>query len=124
MTIESGALKARNPGIRLKRLARVSAWALFASVIVQGISGWGITQTGIVYKITFGLIDRRVANAIHRASVLPLTFFFLLHVLVNISLTITGKRPRAARLINWILAAIGACVLGVVAYMQYFRLGG
>jgi len=124
VTIESGALKVRDAGFRLKTLSRISAWALFACLIVQGVSGWGITQTGVIYKITFGLVDRRLANAIHRASVLPLAFFFLLHVLANISLTITGKRHRAARLINWILAVVGACVLGVVAYMQYFRLGG
>jgi cytochrome b subunit of formate dehydrogenase len=124
MAIANGVPKARNPGVRLKRLARISAWALLACVIVQGISGWGITQTGIINKMTFGLIDRRLANAIHRAAVLPLAFFFLLHVLINIRLTITGKRPRTVRLLSWILAAIGACVLGLVAYLEYFRLGG
>ena len=93
MVIESSAPGVRNGSVWLKRLARTSAWVLLVCVVVLTVSGWGITQTGIIYKMTFGLIDRRLANAIHRATVLPLAFFFLLHALINIRLTITSKRP-------------------------------
>ena len=56
----------------LRRLSRASAWALLVGVVVQVVSGWGITQTGIIYDVTFGLIDRRIANTIHRWINLPL----------------------------------------------------
>jgi len=124
VAVPNGVPKARDAGVRMKALARISAWALLACVIVQGISGWGITQTGIVYRITFGLVDRRLANAIHRASVLPLALFFLLHVLINTGMMISRKRPRLGRLLSWVLAAVGACAMGLVIYMQYFRTGG
>ncbi len=93
-------------------------------IVVQVFSGWGITQTGVIYKITFGLIDRRLADSIHRAANVPLAFVFLLHVLINIRLGLTSKRPSLAWLTNGILIVIGGCILGIVAYMEYFRLGG
>ena len=108
----------------LKRIARTSAWMLLICVVVLVFSGWGITQTGTIYNITFGLIDRRLANAIHRATILPLAFFFLLHVLINISPRITNWRPYIVWLINGGLIAIGVCILWLVVYMEYFLIGG
>ena len=108
----------------LKKLTRISSWGLFASVLVLVLSGWGITQTGVIYNITFGLVDRRLANEIHRASVLPMAFFFLSHVFINISLSPVFKRPVTRKIVNVALIAIGVMVLGLVIYMEYFRLGG
>ena len=124
MVIESSAPKNHNANVWLKRLARASAWALFVGVVILVFSGWGITQTGVIYKITFGFIDRRLADSIHRATNLPLAFFFLLHVLINIRLTITNRRPYIVWLTNGVLIAIGGCILGLVVYMEYFLLGG
>jgi succinate dehydrogenase/fumarate reductase cytochrome b subunit len=108
----------------LKRIARISAWALLVCVVVLVLSGWGITQTGVIYQITFGLMDRRLADAVHRASNIPLALFFLLHVLINIKLRITTKRPYIAWLTNGVLIAIGVYIMWLVVYMEYFRLGG
>jgi thiosulfate reductase cytochrome b subunit len=104
----------------LVRISRISAWALLAGVVVLVLSGWGITKTEVVYKITFGLVDRRLADSIHRATNVPMAFFFLLHVLINIKLAITPKHPSRAWLINGVLILIGGCVLGMVLYMEYF----
>jgi cytochrome b subunit of formate dehydrogenase len=109
---------------RLKYLSRLSAWLLLATVVVLVISGWGITQTGVIYKLTFGLVDRRLADAIHRATNLPLAIFFLLHVLINIRLAIKIRRRLVAWLVNGVLIVVGSCIIGVVVYMEYFRLGG
>lgn len=108
----------------LKKMARASAWALLAGVIVLVVSGWGITQTGVIYNISFGLIDRRLANSIHRAANLPLAFFFLSHVLINIKLSLSRSRPSLEWLINGILILAGASVLALVIYLEYFRPGG
>ncbi len=110
--------------IWLKRLARLSAWALLAGVIVLLFSGWGITQTGVIYNITFGLVDRGTANTLHRMTNIPLAFFFLLHVLVNIKLRLAGSRPLYAWLTNGILLVVGAGIMGIVIYLELFRLGG
>jgi thiosulfate reductase cytochrome b subunit len=104
----------------LKRISNISAWLLLASVALLVISGWGITQTEVIYKLSFGLIDRRLADAIHRASVLPLAFFFLLHVLINIRLKITSRRKPVVWVANGALIAIGLCIMALVVYMEYF----
>jgi cytochrome b subunit of formate dehydrogenase len=109
---------------RLRYVSRLSAWLLLAIVVVLVISGWGITQTGVIYKLTFGLIDRRLADAIHRATNLPLAVFFLLHVLINIKLATNTCRRSVAWLVNGVLIVVGGCIIGVVVYMEYFRLGG
>jgi hypothetical protein len=110
--------------ILLKRIAQASAWALLAAVIVAIVSGWGITQTGIIYRLTFGLINRGVADTIHRAANVPLALFFLSHVFINIKLTISQRSPSRGLLTSTILGVVGAALLAIMIYMEYFRLGG
>ncbi len=113
--------KARNV---LKTLARISAWALLIMVIVIVLSGWGITQTSVIYKLSFGLIDRGVANSIHTAANIPLAFFFLVHVLINIKLASMKRNFRFPWLVNAVLIVVGIGLMAIMVYMEYFRLGG
>jgi hypothetical protein len=108
----------------LKRAAQASAWALLAAVIVAIVSGWGITQTDVIYRLTFGLIDRGLADAIHRAANVPLALFFLSHVFINIKLAISRRSPSKGLLTAAILGVVGAALLAIMIYMEYFRLGG
>jgi hypothetical protein len=108
----------------LKRLSRICAWGLLAGVVILVISGWGITQTGIIYKATFGLVDRRLANEIHRAVNGPLAVLFLAHVLINIKLNFLRKKSGRVLLTDIILIGVGIILLAGVAYMQYVRKGG
>lgn len=108
----------------LKRLSRVSAAALLVGIVILVVSGWGITQTGIIYDATLGLIDRRLANSIHRAVNAPIAFFFLTHVLINIKVSISRDHPSGAWPTNIILILIGVSLMATVIYMEYFRLGG
>jgi hypothetical protein len=111
-------------GKRLKKIARISSWLLMACVAVLVFSGWGITQTGVIYNATGGLIDRRAADAIHRGVVLPLAVFFLAHVFINIGLGIKSKHAYIKQIVIWAMLVIGAGILALVIYMEYFRLGG
>jgi cytochrome b subunit of formate dehydrogenase len=110
--------------VYLKRIAEVSAWALLVTIVVTIISGWGITQTGVIYRLTFGLIDRGLADAIHRAANVPLALFFLSHVFTNIKLRISERTPSKGWLTNSVLGVIGAGLLAIMIYMEYFRVGG
>jgi hypothetical protein len=103
----------------LRRISRISAWLLLATVAVLVISGWGITRTEIIYKVTFGLIDRKLADSIHRATNLPLAFFFLSHVLINIRLLLTSKKRLKTWLIDGVLITIGIALMGVFVYIEY-----
>lgn len=123
MTIENITSEAK-ASFLLKKLARASAWALLVGVIVLVISGWGITQTGIIYSFTFGQVDRRLADAIHRAANAPAAFFFLSHVLINIKLAVSQSHPSKGWVANGILVIVGAFLLAIIVYMEYFRWGG
>jgi hypothetical protein len=104
--------------------ARSSAVLLLLGIIVLIITGWGITQTGAIYNLTHGLIDRRSADLIHRATNLPLAFFFLVHIFSNIKIGLYKGRPTENWLINGLMIGAGCAVLGITAYMEYFRRGG
>jgi intracellular septation protein A len=121
---EKGALKSEKINPWLRRLSRISAWALLASVLVLVGSGWGITQTGIIYRLSFGLIDRRLADAVHRDMNLPLAVFFLTHVLVNVKIAVSKNHPSRPWLTDLVLGLVGAGSLWVVIYMEFFRSGG
>lgn len=105
---------------RLKNLSRISAWFLLAAAIILVFSGWGITRTEIIYKITFGLIDRRLANYIHRASNIPLAIFFLSHLFINIRLMIFKKNPYRIHVFDGILIFAGLLIVLMVIYMEFW----
>ncbi len=107
-----------------RKLARASAWALLATVIILLVSGWGITQTGVINRLTFGLVNRRLADEIHRSMNGPLAAFFLSHVLINIKVGISPRSPARNWLMNIILLLIGAGLMAAVIYLEYFRRGG
>jgi len=110
----------RKTNVYLKRIARVSAWLLLAAIIVLLISGWGITRTEIIYKASFGLIDRGAADSIHRVIQVPLAVIFVTHVLTNVRLKLPSRCLEKAWLFNSILVTIGVCLLAGVVYMEYF----
>ena len=121
---QSGPVKVDRVSVWLKKSARISAWALLAGVLVLVLSGWGITQTGVIYTITFGLIDRRLANSIHDATVLPLAFFFLVHALVNIRLGSVKRFRSRTWIIDGILFITGGAVPAPAPSSPYFSLRG
>jgi hypothetical protein len=117
-------LNSEKQSIHLKRISRICAWVLLAGIVVLVVSGWGITQTGLIYKATFGLVDRRLADEIHRAINGPLSVFLLAHVLTNIKLYFLRKKVGRAWLTDIILVGVGIILLAAVVYMQYARPGG
>ncbi len=114
----------QNPGEnrnKFRYVARLSAWLLLATILISVVSGWGITRTGLIYQFSFGVIDRRFANAIHRGAQLPLVAFFLLHVLLNIR---NNLPPRySIKLgINLALILVGTLLFVIAAYLELFTI--
>jgi hypothetical protein len=105
---------------RLKSLSRISAWILLTLAAILILSGWGITRTEIIYKITLGLIDRRIANYIHRFATIPLSVFFMSHVLINARLSWYNKIPHRIKIIDGFFFLIGALVIALVSYMEFW----
>ena len=105
---------------RLRIISRISAWLLLTAAVVLVFSGWGITRTEIIYKVTFGLIDRRLANYIHRATNIPLSIFFLSHLFINVRLILFRKIPHKIRIFDGILIVAGILLALVVLYMEFW----
>ena len=97
---------------------------LLVGVVILVVSGWGITQTDVIYKATFWLVDRRLADEIHRAVNGPLAVIFLAHVISNAKLYFLRKKTGKIWLTDIILIGVGIILLAGVVYMQYIRLGG
>ena len=104
----------------LKKITRLSAWGLLIGVIIMAVSGWGITRTEIIYQASFGLIDRGVANSIHRASHIPVAFLFLTHVLTMVRLRLPQRCLKRTWLANTLIIAVGAGLFGLAIYIEFF----
>ena len=101
----------------LKLISRVSAWALLVTVLIFIISGWGITQTETIYRLSFGLIDRRIANLIHRLMDIPLGIFFLSHIFANIRLMVKTRKTTLILITDIVLVVAGLGLLAVFIIM-------
>jgi hypothetical protein len=125
MVLDSETTRVSKINVLLKICARFSAWVLLAGVVVLILSGFGITQTGVIYRLSGGLIDRRIADQIHRASNVPLAFFFLSHVFINIHVMLTRRGSLARKWLSGIIfLIIGLALMAGMIYMEYFRRGG
>jgi hypothetical protein len=91
---------------------------LLAGIAISVVSGWGITRTEIIYNASAGLIDRGVANAIHRATQVPLVTIFLTHVLTAIRARVWERSPGRKVPLDIVLAVIGLAVLAITVYME------
>jgi hypothetical protein len=100
----------------LRKIARITAWVLFSGIAILIITGWGITHTGIIYQASLGLVDRRLADAIHRAIQVPLSFFLVAHVFLNVSL---GSRS-SSRLRNVLLVAVAVLIVIIIFSVENF----
>ncbi len=108
----------KNPPRYLKTISRVSAWLLLATIAVLVFSGWGITQTEVIYKISFGLIDRGTADIIHRATNIPLAVFFLSHVTANIRAMVKTKKTSIILTADILLSIVGLGLLVIFIIME------
>jgi hypothetical protein len=102
--------------VLLKRLAGATAWLLLGAIIVSVLSGWGIMQTELIYQASLGLVDRGLANSIHRGVQIPMMALFIAHVLANIRVLLLSRWP--GRLMDVMFIAIGAFLLLGVSYME------
>ncbi len=118
--VQSSDAETSRAALNLRRIARISAWLLLAAVIISLVSGWGITRTEIIYKASFGIIDRKLAKYIHRATQVPMAAVFLSHLLINIKLGLLTERVPKSWLVNALLIVVGLCLLLMVVYMEYF----
>ena len=120
MEIESSFKSDSQSRAVLRLIARISAWLLLAGIIVLLVSGWGITHTEIIYKASFHLIDRGLANRIHHDVQIPMAAILITHVLTNLRLNLPSRYEKKSWLFNSILIILGVCLLVGVVYMERY----
>ncbi len=59
------------------------SWALFALTLLFLISGFGITEPGLVGLLTFGLLDKALSQQIHFLLWGPFLIVLVLHLYYN-----------------------------------------
>ena len=106
------------PSDRWKIIARTSAYLLLVAIAVSVVTGWGITRTDTMYRISFGLIDRGRADAIHRGAQIPMIGLFLIHVLVNARLGLSKGFPRGTIAVSAVTLAVGVLLFAGAIYME------
>jgi hypothetical protein len=114
---QKGPPYAAKTRVCLRWIARASAWLLIPAIIVVAISGWGITHTGTIYKASFHLIDRGMADRIHRDVQLPMAVVLILHVLINLRLNLPFRSGKISWLFNSMFIILGVGLLIGVVYM-------
>lgn len=56
------------------------SWSLMVVVLVQILTGYGITRYRLIEKITFGILTKPMAFQLHSILMLPLAILIILHV--------------------------------------------
>jgi uncharacterized membrane protein YgdD (TMEM256/DUF423 family) len=120
MEIESSLKSNPQSWAILRLIARISAWLLLAGIIVLLVSGWGITHTEIIYKASFHLIDRGLANRIHHDVQIPMAAILITHVFANLRLNLRSRSKKKSWLFNSVLIVLGVCFLVGVVYMERY----
>jgi len=65
---------------------RVVHWLLVAWVVLLLITGLGITEYGIVERLSFGMLTKNLAHRIHTSPALWISFLVLLGLHIFFSL--------------------------------------
>jgi hypothetical protein len=81
-------------GRLLKTIVR---WLLLATVIIFIITGFGITEFGVIESLTFGLLSKSLAFEVHASSGLWLALAVLLILHIGLSYVSRVKKNGSCR---------------------------
>jgi hypothetical protein len=105
--------------VLLRKLGRFCAWALIVLILLYFVSGYGITKSGMIYRLTGGLMDRGAALWLHNILTLPMAFAFLCHTLISIRFAMIRWNVRNKTGLNWVFLGIGAVLFGLACYAYF-----
>jgi hypothetical protein len=77
---------------RRRLIGKIVQWLLLAAALVLLVTGLGITEYGIVEKLSFGLLTKSLSLKIHTTPALWILFVLLLAT--HISLPFIGRKKN------------------------------
>lgn len=103
----------------LKRFNRLLVWPTLVLFIVLAISGYGITNPGLVAELTGGVFTRSLSLYLHTTLVLPSMTLLMIHILIAIKSALTRWGMKERNLLNAFLILLGAFTVALLVLMQY-----
>ena len=104
----------------LLKISRFCAWTLIVLILLYFVSGYGMTRTGLMYRLTFGLMDRGVALWIHDVLLtIPMAIAFLLHTLISVRSALIRWNVKNKFVLNWLMIGIGVVLFGAVLRIYF-----
>ena len=77
---------------RRQLIRRIVQWLLLATALVLLVTGLGITEYGIVEKISFGLLTKSLSLKVHTAP--PVWILFVLLLAIHIALPFIRRKKN------------------------------
>ena len=104
----------------LKKLNRLLVWPTLVLSVIFAISGYGITNPGLVTELTGGVLTRAVSLKLHLVLAFPVLMLLTIHVLIGAKSALTRWGVKEGTLLNVFLLLIGIFTMTLLALMQYF----
>jgi len=109
----------------LQRFNRLLVWPTLVLFILLAISGYGISNPGLISELTGGLFSHQKSLLqLHETLVLPTLTLLMVHVLIGMRSALTRWGIREGRLLDAFLVLLGAFVLALMVFMQYYVIPG
>jgi thiosulfate reductase cytochrome b subunit len=92
----------------LMKLNRAIVWVLLVLMILLLLTGYGLAKPNLIYALTGGLIDWRLASSLHSLLDIYLVFFLVLHVIIEIKFTLMRWGFKKQKLLNLLMIMLGS----------------
>jgi thiosulfate reductase cytochrome b subunit len=104
----------------LKKLNRLLVWPTLVLFVIFVISGYGITNPGLVSELTGGVLTRAVSLKLHLDLAFPILMLLTIHVLIGAKSALARWGVKEGMLLNVFLLLVGIFTMTLFALMQYF----
>lgn len=104
----------------LKKLNRLLVWPTLVLFVIFVISGYGITNPGLVSELTGGVLTRAMSLKLHLALAFPILMLLTIHVLIGAKSALARWGVKEGMLLNVFLLLIGIFTMTLLGLMQYF----
>jgi len=105
-----------------KKLNRLLVWPTLVLSVIFVVSGYGITNPGLVTELTGGVLTRAVSLKLHLVLAFPILMLLTIHVLIGAKSALTRWGVKEGILLNVFLLLAGIFTMDLLALMQYFIL--
>jgi cytochrome b subunit of formate dehydrogenase len=108
----------KSAGYYVMKFNRVIVWILLVLMVILIISGYGLTKPTLINALTFGLIDHQTAFDLHTWLDLPLFALLVIHVLIEVRLSLVRWGFKHRRLLNLLILLLGSVCLLFILYIE------